>query len=89
MEAADIIKYIRRRTLLTQKELAKRAKVSVAWVSKVESGETKNPGFATMQRVIESSGINRYDIMTSLMQASEKWKEHLLSEFKIKKPKED
>ena len=54
--AAPIVRYVRERAALTQRELAERAGTTQAVVSRIESGDT-NPSVETLRRVVEAAGF--------------------------------
>ncbi|EQH20510.1 TPA: helix-turn-helix transcriptional regulator [Clostridioides difficile] len=50
------LKYYRKQSKLTQKQLALQAKVSKEYISQIERG-IKNPGFFTAQKIAKILGI--------------------------------
>jgi transcriptional regulator with XRE-family HTH domain len=42
---------------LTREQLAKRAKVTTAYVSMIEAGKRKNPSLAVLQRLAKALGV--------------------------------
>jgi transcriptional regulator with XRE-family HTH domain len=52
-----MLKAHRQQKGLTQVQLAKKARVSQAYVASLESGEKKNPSIAALQRLAKALGV--------------------------------
>ena len=54
---AAMLKAKREEKGMTQTDLAKRAKVSQAYVASIEAGSKKNPSLAVLQRLAKALGV--------------------------------
>jgi len=52
-----IITKLRERQGLTQRDLAKRAKVTAAYVAMIETGVRKSPSLAVLERLAKALGV--------------------------------
>jgi transcriptional regulator with XRE-family HTH domain len=52
-----MLKRTRERRGLSQVELCKRARVSQAYLSRLEAGEKRNPGIQILQRLAKALGV--------------------------------
>ena len=50
-------KRLREETGLSQLALAKRAKVSQAYISEIEAGQRRNPGIETLTKIAKALGV--------------------------------
>lgn len=57
------IKIIRKNKGWTQKKLAEKSKVSFSMISKLESGEKKNPSFETLTKIAEALEVSVNDLL--------------------------
>jgi XRE family transcriptional regulator of biofilm formation len=53
----------REATGLTREQLAKKAKVTTAYVSMMEAGKRKNPSLAILQRLAKSLGVSVWELL--------------------------
>ena len=58
------IKNIRKSIGMTQKELAEKSGVSFSMVSKLESGEKKNPSFDTLNKIAAALKVNTNELLS-------------------------
>jgi transcriptional regulator with XRE-family HTH domain len=58
-----MIKERREELGLTREALAKRAKVTTAYVSMLEAGKRKNPSLPVLQRIAKALGVNAGEIL--------------------------
>jgi transcriptional regulator with XRE-family HTH domain len=56
MEIATVIRALRRRRRLSQRELAARSGVSASTIDRIESGHTRDPGIGVIDAVLNSVG---------------------------------
>jgi transcriptional regulator with XRE-family HTH domain len=54
---ATVLRELRARQAMTQQELAKRAKVTQAYVTHLERGVRKNPSLAILKRLAKALGV--------------------------------
>ena len=52
-----VVKRLREARQLTQAELAKKARISQAYLSRLEAGEKTNPGIQIAQRLAKALGV--------------------------------
>lgn len=52
-----MLKTLRESKGLTQMDVARKAKVSQAYVAKLEGGAKKNPSLATLRRIAKALGV--------------------------------
>jgi transcriptional regulator with XRE-family HTH domain len=53
----------REATGLTREQLAKKAKVTTAYVSMMEAGKRKNPSLAILQRLAKALGVSVSELL--------------------------
>ena len=53
-----VLSEMRSRKGMTQVDLAKKAKVSQAYIARMESGDKKNPSLAIVQRLAKALGVS-------------------------------
>ncbi len=53
-----VLKTCREKKGMTQVQLAKKAKVTQAYVAQLEAGVKKNPSLATLQRLAKALGVS-------------------------------
>jgi predicted transcriptional regulator len=56
MDAASLVRYVRGKANLSQRELGRRAGVTQASIARIESGET-SPRFETLDRLLSACGF--------------------------------
>ena len=56
MKLGEVLRSLRRRADLSQRELAARAGVPKSTVSRIESDEAWNPSFRTVERLVRAAG---------------------------------
>jgi transcriptional regulator with XRE-family HTH domain len=52
-----VVRRLRAARHMTQQELAKKARISQAYLSRLEAGEKKNPGIHIAQRLAKALGV--------------------------------
>ncbi len=52
-----MLRSLRKRKRWSQVDLAKKAKVSQAYIAKLETGVKKNPSLATLKRIVKALGV--------------------------------
>ncbi len=52
-----VVKQLREFRHMTQQELAKKARISQTYLSRLEAGERKNPGVKIAQRLAKALGV--------------------------------
>ena len=63
----DVIRYHRKRSRLTQQQLAERAGLSLGQVSRIEGGKIETPHFGTIERIATALGMESDDFIEWLM----------------------
>jgi len=58
-----VLKSSREKKGMTQVQLAKRAKVTQAYVAMLEAGTKKNPSLATLRRIAKALGVPVEDLL--------------------------
>ncbi len=58
-----MLKACREKKRMTQVQLAKRAKVTQAYVAMLEAGVKKNPSLATLKRIAKALGVKMGDLL--------------------------
>lgn len=54
---------LREREGLTQVELARRAKITQAYVAQLEAGDKRNPSLATLKRLAKALGMSVTELL--------------------------
>lgn len=63
MKLGKRIQRLRRERQMSQRELADKAGISQGYLSQLEAGEVKVPGFKTVMGLSESLNVSYYDLM--------------------------
>ncbi|BAH41786.1 putative DNA-binding protein [Brevibacillus brevis NBRC 100599] len=72
MEVGDLLHAYRQRRNISLSELAERIDISKAALSKIESGETKRPGFSQWKKIASALNIPHVDVITAYLDTTER-----------------
>ncbi|MFS0917698.1 helix-turn-helix domain-containing protein [Brevibacillus sp. 179-C 1.1 NHS] len=71
-EIGDLLLAYRQRENISLSELAERTDISKAALSKIESGETKRPGFSQWKKIASALNIPYVDVITAYLDTTER-----------------
>jgi transcriptional regulator with XRE-family HTH domain len=62
-EVGDRLKRIRRRAMLTQEQLAKKADVGIATINRIEKGHVADPHFSTLRKLARACEVDPAELV--------------------------
>ncbi len=63
MRLSRVLRALREKRRMTQRDLARRAKVTAGYVAQLEMGVRKNPSLAILRRLARALGVKLADLL--------------------------
>ncbi len=75
MNVGELIKKVRKEKGMTQKQLAAKAEISFSMISKLESGERKNPTNDILTKIADALGVSKAELVDDKEKMLAEWDE--------------
>lgn len=75
MNVGELIKKVRKEKGMTQKQLADKAEISFSMISKLESGERKNPTNEILTKLASALGVSKAELVDDKAKIFAEWDE--------------
>jgi transcriptional regulator with XRE-family HTH domain len=62
-EVGDRLKKLRRRSMLTQEQLAGKSGVAITTINRIETGHVEDPHFSTLRKLADALGVDARELV--------------------------